>query len=121
MRLYNKDRKELVEVDLVIDHNYLQFKSSDRSDLNFSILKAEVADLTNGLDRMNISFIALKGKGVSNGKKVERKITFYSQQAALRADRSEVFCPQAGGGAYRCISEADNIYDLILGWQTQLR
>jgi len=121
VRLYNKDRKELVAGDLLIDRNYVQIKFSDRADLNFSIFKPEMTGLLKSPDNQNITNITYRGKGDSNGKKADRKITIYSQQAALRADRSEVFCPQTSGGVYRCNSEADSLYDLIFGWQTQLR
>jgi len=89
--------------------------------LNFSIFKPEITGLLKNLENQNITFIIFRGKGDSNGKKADRKITIYSRQTALRADRSEVFCPQNTGSVSRCNSEADNLYELIFGWQTQLR
>ena len=121
VRLYNKDRKELIAGDLLIDRNYVQIRFSDRPDLNFSIFKPEMTGLLKSPDNQNIASINFRGKGDSNGKKAERKITIYPRQAVLRADRSEVFCPETSGGVNRCNSEAVILYDLIFGWQTQLR
>lgn len=107
----------VVSGDLVLDRNYIQFRTTYRPDLNFSLLKTNVSDLALSLDKYSVRYVSFRGVGDFNGKRAERRVSLYSNSVALRTN--ETFCPFTESGPDRCGSDAANLHNLLAGWLAQ--
>lgn len=103
--------------ELIIDRNYIQFRNNIRPELNFSLLRSNIGNLTIDLDKNNVRYVSFKGTGEFNGKRADRRVFLYSSAVALKA--TQTFCISIHGGTLRCESDAANLHNVLAGWLSQ--
>ena len=114
------DDKRMLQAKLSMDRTYLKIELPSSPNLNCYIFKPDFRSIEQKVDKQNLRFSVIRGHG-DNGrnKKTDRNISVYSKNVLLRG--KDTFCRQSSTGPIACDSNSINIFDLVYGWQTQLR
>ncbi|MBK6725436.1 MAG: hypothetical protein IPG58_19890 [Acidobacteria bacterium] len=114
------DDKRMLQAKLSLDRTYLKVEIPSNPNLNCYIFKPDLRSIEQKVDKQNLRFSVIRGHG-DNGrnKKIDRNISVYSKNVLLRG--KDTFCRQSSTGPIACDSNSINIFDLVHGWQTQLR
>lgn len=122
VRLYNKDsgKLQLLAGDLILEKQYLQFKSSTHPTFSFSIFKPELNDIGTYASG-NMLYLGLKGRGEFKGKRAEKRLEIYSHSAAVSANRKELLCTQCTNSICSCGKDAAVLYKIVFNWKNNLR
>lgn len=107
---------KLVEAELLLMRNQIEFKTAGRVQFNFRVARPEISELSRGLDSSSMTFITIRGRGESYGRPLDQRLTIYSGQAAVRPNR-EIFCKLVSRGR-SCSSDIDIIHKLLSGWRS---
>ncbi len=116
------DDKRMLQAKLSLDRTYLKIEVPGTPNLNCHIFKQDFRSIEQKVDKQNLRFSLISGNGDnSKNKKTDRKISVYPKYVFLKNKDKDTFCQQGAGGQLRCDAASINIFDLIYGWQTQLR
>ena len=116
------DDKKMLTAKLSLDRTYLKIDMSGNPNLNCYIFKPDFRSIEQKVDKQNLRFSLIRGRG-DNGKnkKSDRNISIYPKHVFLQNKDKDTFCQQTFDKQLRCDAASINIFDLIYGWQTQLR
>lgn len=116
--LEETDGPKMINAELELDRDYLRFRtSSGPVDLNFRVTRQEISELQRLMGPAGIGYIVLQGKGDTYGKRIDQRLTFYSDLTALSTQASEPHCQAATKGR-SCGTDIDIIYGLMSDWQS---
>jgi PEGA domain len=120
-KIYNKGDSEmqLISGNLMFSTSSLEFRSTARPELNFSLSPESVSELFEKPDDFGMTAIVIKARAEFNGKTEKRTIMLYPGHAALRSSPKELFCAGCTQLPCSCTSEERCTYGLINRWRNK--
>ena len=110
--LYETLSKPLVEAVLIVDRDGVSVKSRERADLNFTISKADINQITRGQDSAPMIF--LDGKSDFHGRAIEPRLKIVSARTSLK---DLATCSESPTGR-TCASDIDIIFQFLAAWRS---
>lgn len=109
-------RSKLADAELLIDRDGIEINSRQQADLNFTIKRPNITEVSRSDDAGNSVFAALNGKSDFYGRPIEPKLKIYSSNATIGPDAGIRCSTDAAGRS--CGSDIAILTQLLTAWRT---